>query len=79
MTSRKFQYLPELLAVLLIMSLSGCSRQHVVGRDHVPNAESAVIVVPGYYGTRLVREADRSLFFISLTQVLFGRQSLTLP
>lgn len=77
---RESQSLLQFLCVLLlIMSLPGCSRQHVVATDHVPNAESAVIVVPGYYGTRLVREADRSLVFISLTQALFGRQSLTLP
>ncbi|MGE3787486.1 MAG: hypothetical protein AB7H03_12660 [Nitrospirales bacterium] len=41
--------------------------------------KSAIILVPGYYGTRLVRKADRSLVFISLTQALFGDQSLTLP
>ncbi|MDR4458932.1 MAG: alpha/beta fold hydrolase [Nitrospirales bacterium] len=68
-----------LFVLLLIMWLCGCSPQYVVAPDHVPNAESAIIVVPGYYGTRLVREADRSLVFISLTQTLFGRQSLTLP
>ena len=65
--------------LLLIMPLSGCSRHPVTTPDHAPNAESAIIVVPGYYGTRLVREADRSLVFISLPQALFGRQSLTLP
>lgn len=80
MALRESQSLLKVLFVLLlIMSLSGCSRQHVVAPDHIPNAESAIIVVPGYYGTRLVREADRSLVFISLTQALFGRQSLTLP
>ncbi|MCA9500964.1 MAG: alpha/beta hydrolase, partial [Nitrospira sp.] len=65
--------------LLLIIWLSGCSRQPVASPEHGPNAESGIIVVPGYYGTRLVREADRSLVFISITQTLFGRQSLTLP
>ncbi|MDT3779135.1 hypothetical protein PJI16_16340 [Nitrospira sp. MA-1] len=78
---RKSQSPLKVLCVLLllIISLSGCSRQHVGGTDDVPKTESAIIVVPGYYGTRLVREADRSVVFISLTQALFGRQSLTLP
>ncbi|MGB5054589.1 MAG: hypothetical protein WBO24_09350 [Nitrospirales bacterium] len=72
-------FLKFLFVFLLIMPLSGCSRHPVTTPDHAPNAESAIIVVPGYYGTRLVREADRSLVFISLPQALFGRQSLTLP
>jgi pimeloyl-ACP methyl ester carboxylesterase len=78
-TLRGFQSFAKFLSVLLILSLSGCSWPSRTAPDHAPNAESAIIVVPGYYGTRLVREADRSLFFISLTQVLFGDQSLTLP
>ncbi len=65
--------------LLLIMLVSGCGRQHMAPPGHAPNAESAIIVVPGYYGTRLVRKEDRSLVFISLTQALFGHQSLTLP
>lgn len=68
-----------LFVLLLIMSLAGCSRQPVTAAGHASNGESAIIVVPGYYGTRLVRKTDGSLVFISLTQALFGRQSLTLP
>src|SRR5680860_942591 len=77
---RKSQSLLKFLFVpLLIMSLSGCSRQYVVAPYHIPNAESAIIVVPGYYGTRLVHEADSSPMFISVSEALFGDQSLTLP
>ncbi len=79
MTIRKFHYLLKLLAVLLIMSLSACSREHVAEADHVRQGDSAVIVVPGYYGTRLIREADKRLVFISLSEALFGSQALTIP
>jgi len=47
--------------------------------DHARNVESAIIVIPGYYGTRLVQETDGKLIFISLSQALFGDQTLTLP
>lgn len=77
---RKLPFFLKFLSVLLlIMMLSGCGRQHMAAPDHAPNAESAIIVVPGYYGTRLVHEADRSPMFISVSEVLFGNQSLTLP
>ncbi|GJL68869.1 MAG: hypothetical protein NPIRA06_15040 [Nitrospirales bacterium] len=59
--------------------LSGCGLNSVPTPDHTGNGPSAVIVVPGYYGTQLVRESDGSLVFISFSEVLFGRQSLTLP
>ncbi|WNM62325.1 lipase/acyltransferase domain-containing protein [Candidatus Nitrospira neomarina] len=62
-----------------IMMLSGCSLNSVPTPDHTGNVDSAVIVVPGYYGTQLVRESDGSLVFITLSQVLFGDQSLTIP
>ena len=65
--------------LMMIMMLSGCSPNSVPTPDHVGKVDSAVIVVPGYYGTRLVRESDGSLVFISLSQVLFGDQSLTIP
>ncbi|MDR4493107.1 MAG: alpha/beta fold hydrolase [Nitrospirales bacterium] len=61
------------------MPLPGCTHPSVPNPEQHPAVKSAVIVVPGYYGTRLVRESDRSLVFVSLTQVLFGDQSLTLP
>ncbi len=68
-----------LSVLIVILSLSGCSQPPVAAPDHVRQIESAIILVPGYYGTRLVRETDGRLIFISLTQALFGVQSLTLP
>jgi pimeloyl-ACP methyl ester carboxylesterase len=65
--------------LLEIMMLSGCSLNSVPTPDHTGNVDSAVIVVPGYYGTQLVQESDGSLVFITLSQVLFGDQSLTIP
>ncbi|GJL58551.1 MAG: hypothetical protein NPIRA03_14080 [Nitrospirales bacterium] len=62
-----------------IMMLSGCSLKSDFTPDHTENVDSAVIVVPGYYGTRLVRESDGRLVFITLSEVLFGDQSLTIP
>ncbi|PJA79130.1 MAG: hypothetical protein CO149_02235, partial [Nitrospirae bacterium CG_4_9_14_3_um_filter_51_5] len=79
MTIQKLPSLLKFLSMLLIMSLSGCPQPHVAAPDHISDVESAIIVVPGYYGTRLVREADRRLVFISVSQALCGDQSLTLP
>ncbi|MGP0592958.1 lipase/acyltransferase domain-containing protein [Nitrospira sp. T9] len=68
--------LPLLMGILI---LSGCSLNSVPTPDYPENGDSAVIFVPGYYGTQLVRESDGSLVFITLSQVLFGDQSLTIP
>ena len=68
--------LPLLMGILM---LSGCSLNSVPTPDYPENGDSAVIFVPGYYGTQLVRESDGSLVFITLSQVLFGDQSLTIP
>jgi len=68
-----------LSVLIVILSLSGCSRQPVAAPNPVHKVERAIIVIPGYYGTRLVHETDGDLIFISLTQALFGDQTLTLP
>ncbi len=68
------------LSVLtVLMSLIGCNQQFQTAQNHAGNVESAIILVPGYYGTHLVRETDGSLIFFSLTEALFGDQTLTLP
>ncbi|HNP28676.1 MAG TPA: hypothetical protein PKK23_06505 [Nitrospirales bacterium] len=68
------------LSILMVfLVVSGCSPKTLSPPDHAGQFDSAIIVVPGYYGTRLVRESDGSLVFISLNQVLFGRQALTIP
>ena len=77
---RTLKSLVKFLSLLTVIMLpSGCNWQPLARPDHAPNVESAIIVVPGYYGTRLVREKDGSLIFFSLTEALFGDQSLTLP
>ena len=68
-----------LLVLLATGPLSGCTRTAGPVPEKTPAVKSAVIMVPGYYGTRLVRQSDGSLVFISLTQTLFGDQSLTIP
>lgn len=68
------------ISVLLITGfLSGCTMTSGPAPDKTRAIRSAIILVPGYYGTRLVRQSDGSLIFISLSQILFGEQSLTLP
>ncbi len=69
----------SLLTLAILISLVGCHRQPTDQPNLDRNVESAVIVIPGYYGTRLTNKTNGDLIFISLGQVLFGSQSLTLP
>jgi pimeloyl-ACP methyl ester carboxylesterase len=59
--------------------LLGCGGEKVqkAAPDHA--IQSAIILVPGYYGTRLVRVSDGRLIWISVAQALFGDVPLTLP
>jgi pimeloyl-ACP methyl ester carboxylesterase len=41
--------------------------------------EAAVIVIPGYYGTRLVEQTGGRLVWLSVQEALFGTRSLTMP
>ncbi|MDQ6733096.1 MAG: hypothetical protein M3Z35_03110 [Nitrospirota bacterium] len=67
----------RLLGLLTIVCL-GCAQSDV--SKPIGNAiQSAVILVPGYYGTRLVRESDGKLVWISVGQALAGDLPLTLP
>jgi len=61
-----------LCILVVIASLPACNQQPMATPDHARNVESAIIVIPGYYGTRLVQETDGKLIFISLSQALFG-------
>jgi pimeloyl-ACP methyl ester carboxylesterase len=64
---------------LLTLVLLGCAGEKVqrAAPDHT--IRSAIILVPGYYGTRLVRVSDGTLIWISVAQALFGDVPLTLP
>lgn len=56
--------------------LAGC---HDMRPAPSANHTSAVIVIPGYYGTELVERATGRLVWISVREALFGNTSLTLP
>ena len=60
-------------AVLLI----GCAGSGPPSPDLSP--DSAIIVVPGYYGSRLSQASDHELVWISLGEALTGTRSLVLP
>ncbi len=75
--SRKLSTLVIILT--FICSLSGCYSNNATRSSIEVKPKSAIIVVPGYYGTRLVRESDRKLLWISPSEALFGNQPLTLP
>jgi pimeloyl-ACP methyl ester carboxylesterase len=61
------------------MTLAGCTEHDVPSSELDPPRRSATILVPGYYGSRLVQSTDGKLIWISATQALFGSQPLTLP
>jgi pimeloyl-ACP methyl ester carboxylesterase len=67
------------LVGLLTIVVLGCAHSDVP-KPAIGNAvQSAVILVPGYYGTRLVRELDGKLVWISAAQAIAGDLPLTLP
>jgi len=66
------------IALLTVCMAWGCARD--VPRVSTETASrSAVILVPGYYGTRLLREGDDRLMWLSTSQALGDGPSLTLP
>ena len=67
------------VVALLAFVLFGCAERKAERARAEPGIRSAVILVPGYYGTRLVRASDGALIWISISQALFGNVPLTLP
>ena len=67
----------SLLCLLLL--LPSCSQLSVSPSKTKIKRNAAIILIPGYYGTRLVRESDGELIWISPSEALFGDQPLTLP
>jgi len=65
------------LFTVTLLPVGGCHQP--VSREANERVESAIIVVPGYYGTRLAQVADGHLVFISAWESLFGTRSLVLP
>jgi pimeloyl-ACP methyl ester carboxylesterase len=71
--------LRALVIALVIIVVVGCSPAEVRKAAPEDVKRSAVILVPGYYGTRLVRPSDGTVIWISIAQALFGDVPLTLP
>src|SRR6476646_1957820 len=67
-----------LLCALVILT-NGCTHQESPTFTPKHSLRSATILIPGYYGSRLVQPADGKLIWISTAQALFGNQPLTLP
>lgn len=63
----------------LLLTSSGCAEPPGGGLSWRQRSEPVVILVPGYYGSRLARVSDRSVFWVSALQGLGGFHSLTLP
>ena len=68
-----------LLVGWVTVALLGCGQYDVPQQPVAPTVQSAVILVPGYYGTRLVRESDGKVVWISAGQAVAGNLPLTLP
>lgn len=64
---------------LLTAAFLGCGQYDVLKPSVAHVIQSAVILVPGYYGTRLVRESDGKVVWISAGQAMAGDLPLTLP
>ena len=64
---------------LLLCSFSACSTSATSHSPHADASRSAVIVVGGYYGTKLSRIDNEELVWITASQVFGGAQSLILP
>lgn len=64
---------------LLLCSLLACSASVTPHGPYVEVSRSAVIVVGGYYGTKLSRVDNGELLWVTASQVFGGAQSLILP
>ena len=64
---------------LVAILLSGCVGAEDRKAAPKQTIRSAIVLVPGYYGTRLVRQSDGTVIWISVAQALFGDVPLTLP
>ena len=72
------QWYPAILG-LLLCSFSACSASVTPHGPYAEASRSAVIVVAGYYGTKLSRVDNGELLWVTATQAFGGAQSLILP
>lgn len=63
----------------VVVFLLGCARQESQPLAAPQTFRSAIILIPGYYGSRLVLPGNGKVIWISAAQALFGHQSLILP
>jgi len=66
-------------AGLLICASAACGTSPISRGPHPEKPRSAVIVVAGYYGTKLARVDNGNLLWVTASQALGGYESLTLP
>ena len=67
-------------AGLLMCASAACGISPPLSRGpHAEETRSAVIVVAGYYGTKLARVDNGTLLWVTASQALGGYESLTLP
>ena len=64
---------------LLTVAVLGCGPHDIPKPRATEVVRSAVILVPGYYGTRLLRPSDGKVVWISAAQAIAGNIPLTLP
>ena len=63
----------------LTLSSIGCHPQKSLNGTPSIHPTSAIIFIPGYYGTKLARDVDDAVVWVSASELLFGQQPLTLP
>ncbi|HJR76014.1 MAG TPA: hypothetical protein VJ805_03540 [Nitrospiraceae bacterium] len=66
------------LSLLIAAFLTG-SCSDLKPRNVKSSPEAAVVLIPGYYGSRLVEEASGRLVWLSVQEALVGTKSLALP
>ncbi len=65
----------KLTLPLLFLFFLGCS----TNVPSVKNPTSAVVFVPGFYGSELIRQDNNEKVWLTLSQMLFGDESLIMP
>ncbi len=72
------QWFAAVVGLLVSCSL-GCSTPSISHGPHSETPRAAIIVVTGYYGTKLARVDNGDLLWVTASQALGGSQSLILP
>ncbi len=70
-------YIASILLAVSLLTSWGCGTTSDIEKRVA--ADSAIIVVPGYYGAKLEQSGTGDLVWISGWEALFGKRSLVLP